>query len=58
MHFATHKFQMSSSICPKGGRMGEDKSGDFRFLNLITWVKFDNEECAADTGDNGTCYTR
>lgn len=28
-----------------------------RFLNLITWVKFDNEECAADTGDNGTCYT-
>ena len=38
--------------------MGEDKSGDFRFLNLITWVKFDNEECAADTGDNGTCYTR
>ena len=30
----------------------------FRFLNLITWVKFDNEECAADNGDNGTCYTR
>ena len=35
-----------------------DKIGYFRFLNLITWVKFDNEECAADTGDNGTCYTR
>ena len=29
-----------------------------KFLNLITWVKFDNEECAADTGDNGTCFTR
>ena len=54
MHFATHKFQTFSSICPKG----EDKRRYFRFLNLITWVKFDNEECAADTGDNGTCYTR
>ena len=42
----------------RGQGMGEDKRGYFRFLNLITWVKFDNEECAADTGDNGTCYTR
>jgi len=30
---------------------------DDRFLNLITWVKFDNDECASTLGDNGTCYT-
>jgi hypothetical protein len=28
-----------------------------KFLNLITWVKFDNTECAATSGDNGTCFT-
>ena len=31
------------------------KSG--KFLNLITWVRFTNDECAATTGDNGTCFT-
>jgi hypothetical protein len=34
---------------------GRGKSG--KFLNLITWVRFTNEECAATTGDNGTCFT-
>ena len=24
-----------------------------KFLNLITWVRFDNEECAATTGRTG-----
>ena len=28
-----------------------------KFLNLITWVKFDNTECAGTSGDNGTCFT-
>ena len=28
-----------------------------KFLNLITWVKFTNDECSASTGENGTCYT-
>jgi len=28
-----------------------------KFLNLITWVRFDNDECLATTGENGTCYT-
>ena len=28
-----------------------------KFLNLITWVQFDNTECAATSGDNGTCFT-
>ena len=35
--------------------IGRGKSG--KFLNLITWVRFTNEECAANTGDNGTCFT-
>ena len=28
-----------------------------QFLNLITWVQFENTECAGDSGDNGTCFT-
>jgi len=28
-----------------------------KFLNLITWVRFSNDECGGTTGDNGTCYT-
>merc|ERR1719264_1075654 len=28
-----------------------------KFLNLITWVQFENTECAGSTGDNGTCFT-
>ena len=28
-----------------------------KFLNLITWVQFDNTECAGTSGDNGTCFT-
>ena len=28
-----------------------------KFLNLITWVQFENTECAGTTGDNGTCFT-
>jgi len=43
--------------CLASQSLAQPRQGDPRFLNLITWVKFDNEECAADTGDNGTCYT-
>ena len=28
-----------------------------QFLNLITWVQFENTECGGVTGDNGTCFT-
>ena len=28
-----------------------------KFLNLITWVQFENTECAGTSGDNGTCFT-
>ena len=28
-----------------------------KFLNLITWVQFDKAECAATSGNNGTCFT-
>ena len=28
-----------------------------KFLNLITWVQFENTECAGSAGDNGTCFT-
>ena len=28
-----------------------------QFLNLITWVQFENTECAGSSGDNGTCFT-
>jgi len=38
-------------------RGGDRLTKKGKFLNLITWVRFTNDECAATTGDNGTCFT-
>jgi len=38
-------------------RANKHRSRLSKFLNLITWVRFDNDECLATTGENGTCYT-
>jgi hypothetical protein len=43
---------ISAVRTPAGGLTKKGK-----FLNLITWVRFTNDECAATTGDNGTCFT-